>query len=167
MSSYSQIIVSFNCSSNDSVAGVARRHADELEQSKQSLECGECLLFLRNMAHRIRENPGSKGGVALWGAVGRSINADSFVGGLERFWSEILSSELDGGPTFSDRIIVFYEHEGSRQAHCYEIGFAEDDQYALSDFICENGRPPDPSLPGETMPKLEIKHHDLPFAWML
>ena len=164
MSTYNQTIVSFNCSNNEAVAVLAREHMRILDSSS---EYSECLLFLRDLAQRSGENPGLKGGISLWGTVGRLHDTINFINGLKGFWYHLLASELDGGPTFSDKVIVFYEREGSHQAHCFEIGFAENDQFSLSDFVAENGRPPDASILGEIAPALVIKHHDLPFAWML
>jgi hypothetical protein len=168
---YVHLHVAFNCNTNDDVASVAEKYARQLEGTSAPREA---LWFLKDLAVRAGDNPGPKGGLSLWGVVGNHTNAHAFVHCLSDFWLELLSGSVDGGPCDHHHVIVFYEEEQSRQAHCYEVALTERCQDRLGDYYeclgeIADGKwrmKPEESRPPKPPPELEIKHHALPFAWM-
>ena len=129
--------VSFSCDRNDGVAELARKHLPSVE------ECPEATYFLKALSERTGGNPGQKGGLSLWGIVGNYTDEDQFATILAPFWSELLSSDIDGGPLNFERIIVFAEHEQTNRATAQEIYLAKRD---------------DPT-------SLAITKHTCPFTW--
>lgn len=138
MGLYVHINVCFACSKNDGVAAVAKRHLID------SLENQEARWFLEDLAGRTGKNPGPKGGLSTWGMVGNYTNGEEFVTELKPFWTELLRSEVDGGPLSFEHILVFVEREQSERATAFEIFLDESSEGA----------------------ELLVKEHECPFAWM-
>lgn len=137
MGSYVHIHVCFACDTNDAVAALAAKHLPFVG------ECMEAQWFLEDLSKRTGENLGSKGGLSLWGMVGKYTNGEEFVEVLKPFWKELLQ-KVDGGPNSFEHILVFIEREQSEQATAFEIFLKDLDSPEL----------------------LLVKKHDCPFTWM-
>lgn len=159
MGYYVHLNVTFACDSNDGVAKVAKKylidsgydlpddysHWPEYDYKKEYLISKEASWFLCDLAKRIGNNPGPKGGLSTWGIVGNYTDVDDFVDSLKEFWFTLLTEDIPGGPHNFEHIIVLYEMEQSEQACAYEI-YMDDRKNNIENLI--------------------IKHHKLPFAWM-
>lgn len=136
MGYYVHLSVVFACNKNDEVAAIAKRHLDKVGDNREAHS------FLEELSRRTGENPGSKGGLSLWGIIGNHTSAERFVDDLRPFWSDLLSDDCDGGPCGFEHVIVFYEQEQTEQAKALEI------------------------FKDETTEELIVKKHKLPFSWL-
>ena len=137
---YVHIHVCFACQHNEPVADLARRHLPGVNGDGTQ----EAVWFLEDLAKRVGQNPGPKGGLSLWGMVGNYTNGDRFVECLRPFWGDLLRQEV-GGICQHERVLVFVENEQSKAAQAFEIFLAEDD---------------------EARAAVEVKRHvDLPFSF--
>jgi hypothetical protein len=148
MGLYVHLSVVFSCSLNDLVADIAEKHFANLPPEAPD----EARMFLAELAHRSGPNPGSKGGLSLWGIVGNYTSPDEFVHSLAPFWEDILADHSYDdvpwyGPSHQEHVIVFFETEQARRAQCYEIGWDN------------------PESENRTM--VYKLHEDLPFSWCL
>jgi hypothetical protein len=139
MSRNVHIHVAFECTFNDRVAALARKHL--------SLDYGgyEVVSFLNALAERSGTNQGRKGGVSLWGMIGNATDGDDFCDVLRPFWCDLLSDSDIDMP--EEHVIVFIQDLQSTTAMvtAYEIGWDNPDS---------EGR------------ELVInKHEQLPFSW--
>lgn len=132
------IHVCFECSENDPVAAIARRHLEG------EFECREARWFLENLSERTGYNPGPKGGLSMWGMVGNHTDGDQFVSELFPFWNDLLSADMESSPFSDAHILVFVEAEQGRKAIAFEVFLDED----------------------SGQPMLIVKKHDCPFAWV-
>lgn len=136
MGYYVHLSVVFACDKNDGVAEIAKRHLDTVGENR------EARWFLEDLSTRTGSNPGPKGGLSLWGAVGNYTNAEEFVNVLRPFWLALLADDYEGGPCGFEHVIVFTEPEQTERATAFEIFRDEADD------------------------SLTVKKHELPFAWM-
>jgi hypothetical protein len=155
--------VCFPCDANEDVAELARKYLElwgirpTSDDSRWPMrpapnapwaDSWEAGCFLVDLSLRTGPNLGRKGGLCLWGIVGDYTDTEKFMEVLRPFWMDLLNldGELLGGPLSFEHILVFYEEEGSEQAHAYEVMDAADGT-------------------GDRVEQLVIKHHDLPFCW--
>lgn len=131
------LLVSFNCTNNDAVAPIARRHLSDLHDVE---DCPEALWFLTDLSSRKGENPGHKGGLSTWSNVGNYTLEDRFVEALRPFWKDLLESDAEFGPAPWDHILVLVQHEQTSNAVAFEVFF-------------------------EVADELTIKRHECPFGW--
>lgn len=129
--------------SNDEIAVIARRHLESFGPKMLA----PCRRFLQALSFRSGENPGSKGGLSLWGEVGNHTNGEAFCDDLLDFWADILKSNDDGTPDADEHIIVFYEKEQTEAATAFEIYLLEAEDAPNSPITIK-------------------RHSDLPFTWM-
>lgn len=127
MSTYVHLHVCFNCDENRSVATLARQHLAQLPSNDPAdVQTGswhfEAQHFLNSLAGRTGPNPGPKGGLSLWGIIGKNTNVAAFCEELRPFWIALLS-EIEGGPLDFNRVIVFEEREQTQAANAYQIGW--------------------------------------------
>lgn len=115
------INVCFACDNNDAVAALAKEHLAKLNLESTYPLDREAETFLVELSARVGPNPGPRGGLSMWGMVGKYTHGDIFVNQLEPFWFDLLSKELPGGPHNFEHVIVFTEEEGTEQAFAYEI----------------------------------------------
>ncbi|MBW4457125.1 MAG: hypothetical protein KME55_33160 [Nostoc indistinguendum CM1-VF10] len=141
---YVHLHVCFACDRNEGVAQLAKQHIETLDEKNHRGYAGA---FLQNLSERTGQNPGTKGGLSLWGMVGNGSGiAEEFVESLKSFWEDLLSEKEDGVPCSFEHILVFYEEEQSEAANAYEIFWDDADS---------------------PQRQLVIRHHEkLPFAWM-
>jgi len=143
MGSYVHIHVCFACDANEGVAKLAKKYLTTLVDNSDGERAARW--FLESLSTRTGKNHGPKGGLSLWGIVGNYTNADVFCESLKGFWEELLSGNIDGGPCYFERVIVFEEPEQSDAANAFEIGWDE---------------------PEKSDRKLSIKQYlRLPFSW--
>ena len=143
MGFYCHLHVCFPCDENSGVSKVASKCLEDLN-SKGEEVCIHSKMFLEELASRVGANPGSKGGLSLWGIVGNYVNVRKFTNDLIPFWERLLSGEIPGGPCKEERVIIFYEKEQSEKANAIEIYLDWRNNYALT-----------------------VKEHECPFSWML
>ena len=146
MSVLVNLVVSFQCNENEGVAEVAKRH---LPMIRKTVDGGEAISFLEDLSQRTGTNPGTKGGMSLWGTVGNRIDAETFAESLRPFWNDLLRSRIEGGPFAFQHIVLFYEVEESEHASALEIYLDGDYRERIEDR------------------HLTIKKHEnLPFQWV-
>lgn len=114
--------VCFPCNDHGAVAEVAKRHLPSIHARADAEDPGvrEARAFLRALSQRSGLAEGWKGGLSTWGVVGNYTDEDAFVDVLGPFWLELFS-EFDGGPLSFERAIVFFEHEQTEAAGCWEL----------------------------------------------
>lgn len=142
MGLYVHLIVVFACDENEGVAALAKKHLESIDPQKSD-EDRDAKQFLLALSQRTGGNPGSRGGVSMWGIIGNYSSGERFSELLRPFWIDLLAG-VEGGPHDFEHIIVFEEREQTEQAVAYEIMFD------------------DPEGVGR---KLIIKRHELPFCW--
>lgn len=122
---YVHLHVCFACDENEPLARVAKKVLPEIEAS----DCNEAKWFLQDLAKRTGNNPGSKGGLSLWGIVGNYTRAERFIEVLMPFWKALYASDNtddDCGFCGHEHILVFEETEQSEQTTAHEIKLDEE-----------------------------------------
>ena len=132
MSTYVHLHVCFACDNNEDVAALARRHLAQFPNNGLAdIQAGswyfEAQQFLSSLAGRTGPNFGPKGGLSLWGMVGKNSNAAAFCERLRPFWTALLS-DVEGGPCGFERVVVFEEREGAQAANAYQIGWDDNER---------------------------------------
>lgn len=113
MGLYTVLQVSFRASRNEPVAALAREHLARLSggpDGRVVRAIKEVQWFLQDLANRTGPNPGSKGGLCLWGIIGNSTMAEWFVDELKPFWFDLLACEDDNTDS-DDHILVFCQKD--------------------------------------------------------
>ena len=158
MSNYTSLAVAFHCGDNEPVAQLARKYYPMIEAARQEPEWRgragwggrwEATEFLRDLGSRTGKNHGPKGGLGLWGMVGKDTSADEFTSVLRPFWEELLRAGLEEGPLRTDHILVFWQSENDLFSGAIEISLQAEHPWDLG-----------------TGGELRIKRHTgLPFTW--
>lgn len=137
LSTYVHIHVCFACDQNEGVALLASAYLKRLaEEDANSPEnrwwLFDAKMFLSSLADRTGSNLGPKGGLSLWGMIGKNTEVGQFCEGLRPFWADLLS-DVEGGPCDFENVMVFEEVEQSQAATVYQIGWddCESDQRAI------------------------------------
>ena len=144
MSYYVHLLVSFQCEKNEGVAELAQKHLPLIREADEQ----EAISFLEELRSRTGTNPGTKGGMSLWGMVGNRTDPEKFVESLRPFWDDLLRSQIEGGPLWFNHIVVFYEFEEQNHSNALEI-------FLTGDF----------RTPLASRPLVINKHEQLPFQW--
>ena len=127
MGHYVHLHVCFSCDKNDLVAALASEHLADQDLTR------EARWYLEALAGRSGNNDGPKGGLSLWGIVGKGTDGKGFCEALRPFWGDLLSGEVDGGPCDFERCLVFEEHEQTERAIAHEIRW-EDGEISIRRF---------------------------------
>ncbi len=113
------IHVCFECTDNDLIAPIAKRHLDLMGEDTSR----EARWYLQDLSERTGQNPGPKGGLSLWGMVGNNTPVDEFCRELVPFWRDLLR---DRGIDHVPRVVVLSEAEQSQAATAHQIYFDEE-----------------------------------------
>lgn len=144
MGSYCHLHVCFHCDDNFGVSTIASECLKDL-MAKGEEACPESIMFLEDLAGRSGSNPGSKGGLSLWGIIGNYTNLWKFAeDDLAPFWRRLLSGKIPGGPGIDERVIIFCEKEQAERSVAIEVYLDWRNNYILV-----------------------LKEHECSFSWMM
>lgn len=134
-------------SNENLLPGIAAQYLPTVSENR------DAAAFLTSLVEGIGTFHGFKGSLTMWGYVGNYVHAEDFVNVLRPFWHAVYQAKDADGEYGAvllsfERILVFYEHEQSLQAHAYEISLEQE-----GDFADRSDAP------------LVIKHFDCPFSW--
>ena len=155
--------ISFQSASADPVAKVALKYLPHLVDKNNYNALGE--VFLRHLSKRSGKIAGEEGGLFVWSYTMDTPDVDDFVDKLHNFWLELLlTTDLDDGLRYTDRVIILYQHGFSHCIQGVEIRFSEKQVEQLP-FAHEIDRSTFDNLV-EADFRLKISKFDLPVAWV-